>query len=102
MKIVYMGTPEFAVPALEALSQSQHQIAAVITGEDKPSGRGKKVQPTPVKLKAQELGLTVITPKSLKDDELYGQLKAIKPDLMVVIAFRILPQALFELPKYGT
>ena len=97
-----MGTPEFAVPALGALSQSRHQIAAVVTGEDKPSGRGKKVQPTPVRQKAQELGLTVITPKSLKSDELYEQIKAIQPDLIVVIAFRILPQALFELPKYGT
>ena len=102
MKIVYMGTPEFAVPALGALSQSRHQIAAVVTGEDKPSGRGKIVQPTPVKQKAQELGLTVITPKSLKSDELYEQLKAIQPDLIVVIAFRILPQELFDLPKYGT
>lgn len=96
-----MGTPEFAVPALGALSQSQHQIAAVVTGEDKPSGRGKKVQPTPVKLKAQELGLTVITPNSLKSKELYDQLKAIKPDLIVVIAFRIIPERLFKLPKYG-
>ncbi len=96
-----MGTPEFAVPALGALSQSQHQIAAVVTGEDKPSGRGKKVQPTPVNLKAQELGLTVITPNSLKSDELYERLKTIKPDLIVVIAFRILPERLFELPQYG-
>jgi methionyl-tRNA formyltransferase len=102
MKIVYMGTPEFAVPALGALAQSQHQIAAVVAGEDKPSGRGKKIQPTPVKLKAQELGLTVLTPKSLKSDELFDQLKAIKPDLIVVIAFRILPERLFEIPKSGT
>ena len=101
MKIVYMGTPEFAVPALEALSQSKHQIAAVVTGEDKPSGRGKKIQPTPVKLKAQELGLTIISPKSLNSDELYERFKAIKPDLIVVIAFRILPERLFELQKYG-
>ncbi len=96
-----MGTPQFAVPALEALSQSKHQIACVVTGEDKPSGRGKKVQPTPVKLKAQELGLAVITPKSLNSDEFYEQLKAIKPDMMVVIAFRILPERLFEIPKHG-
>jgi len=89
------------VPALEALSQSQHQIAAVVTGEDKPSGRGQKVRPTPVKLKAQELGLTVLSPKSLKSDELYDRLKAIKPDLIVVIAFRILPERLFGLPKFG-
>ncbi len=102
MKIVYMGTPKFAVPALMALSKSRHQIVAVVTGEDKPSGRGKKVQPTPVKLKAQELGLTVLTPKSLKSDELFDQLKLINPDLIVVIAFRILPERIFELPKFGT
>jgi len=102
MKIMYMGTPRFAVPALEALSKSKHQITAVVTGEDKPSGRGKKVTPTPVKLKAVELGLSVITPQSLKSDEFYEELKAIKPDLIVVIAFRILPERIFELPKYGT
>ncbi|HEX2897015.1 MAG TPA: methionyl-tRNA formyltransferase [candidate division Zixibacteria bacterium] len=102
MKIVYMGTPQFAVPALGALSKSKHQIACVVTGEDKPSGRGKKVQSTPVKLKARELGLSVITPISLKSDEFYEELKAIKPDLIVVIAFRILPERIFELPKFGT
>jgi len=97
-----MGTPQFAVPALEALSQSKHQISAVVTGADKPSGRGKKVGSTPVKLKAQELGLVVITPDSLKSDELYRQLKQINPDLIVVIAFRILPERIFELPRFGT
>lgn len=102
MKIVYMGTPRFAVPALEALSKSKHQITAVVTGEDKPSGRGKKVQATPVKLKAAKLGLSVITPNSLKSDKFYEELKSINPDLIVVIAFRILPERIFELPKNGT
>src|SRR5574341_441010 len=99
MKIVYMGTPEFAVPALEALAKSKHQIAAVVTGEDKPSGRGKKVQPTPVKIKAQERGLTVLTPSSLHSDELFDQLFGLEPDLIVVIAFRVLPEQLFQLPE---
>lgn len=102
MKIVYMGTPEFAVPALEALAKSKHQISAVVTGEDKPSGRGKKVQPTPVKIKAQELGLTVLTPSSLQSDELFDQLFGLEPDLIVVIAFRVLPEQLFQLPEEGS
>ncbi|MGH8015052.1 MAG: methionyl-tRNA formyltransferase [Candidatus Zixiibacteriota bacterium] len=102
MKIIYMGTPRFAVPALAALSKTKHQIAAVVTGEDKPSGRGKKVQATPVKLEARELGLDVITLQSLKSDEFFGQLKEINPDLIIVIAFRILPERIFELPKHGT
>lgn len=97
-----MGTPSFAVPALEALSKSEHQIAAVVTGEDKPSGRGKIVTPTPVKTKAQELGLTVLTPKSLKNDELFDQLFGLEPDAIVVIAFRILPERLFQLAKEGS
>lgn len=89
------------MPALGALSQSKHRIAAVVTGEDKPSGRGKKVQPTPVKLKAQELGLTVLTPKSLQGDGLFDQLFGLEPDVIVVIAFRILPERLFQLAKEG-
>jgi methionyl-tRNA formyltransferase len=101
MKIVYMGTPRFAVPALEALSKSRHQIAAVVTGMDKPSGRGKKISPTPVKLKAEELGLTILTPDSLKSDELFDQLFGLKPDVIAVIAFRILPERLIQLAKEG-
>lgn len=91
----------FAVPALEALSKSQHTIAAVVTGPDKPSGRGKKLQPTPVKLKAQELGLRVLTPSSLQSDELFNQIFGLEPDLIIVIAFRILPERLFQLPDEG-
>lgn len=102
MKIVYMGTPAFAVPALEALSKSSHSIAAVVTGPDKPSGRGKKVQPTPVKSKAEELGILVLTPKSLQSDELFDQLFGLEPDLIVVVAFRILPERIFNLPDKGS
>jgi methionyl-tRNA formyltransferase len=101
MKIVYMGTPAFAAPALETLAKSSHTVAAVVTGADKPSGRGKKIQPTPVKTKAQQLGIEVLTPDSLKSDRLFERLHEIDPDLIVVIAFRILPERIFELPDKG-
>jgi len=96
-----MGTPAFACPALEHLHSSRHEIIAVVTGTDKPVGRGKKLQPTEVARKASELGYPVIKPASLKDDDLYEKLKSLSPDLMVVVAFRILPRRLFALPRLG-
>lgn len=102
MKIVYMGTPAFACPPLAALAESKHEIAAVVTGCDKKAGRGKKICCSEVADLAEQLHLRVLKPESLKDDELYDQLKAIAPDLIVVIAFRILPKKLFSLPKLGS
>lgn len=102
MKIVYMGTPVFAVAPLKALHQSSHQTMAVITGEDKPSGRGRKLSPTPVKVCATELQLPTLTPGSLKDPELLDRLREYQADLFVVIAFRILPPELFALPRLGS
>lgn len=97
-----MGTPAFACPALEHLHNSRHQVIGVVTGPDKPAGRGKKLTPTEVALRAGELGYTVFKPQSLKDKELFDNLEALRPDLIVVIAFRILPPKLFKLPKYGS
>ncbi|UCG61537.1 MAG: methionyl-tRNA formyltransferase [Candidatus Zixiibacteriota bacterium] len=102
MRIVYMGTPAFACPALEHLHNSRHEIAGVVTGPDKPAGRGKKLTPTEVAQKATELGYNVFKPLSLKEKELIERLDALNPDLIVVIAFRILPPKLFNLPKYGS
>lgn len=102
MKIVYMGTPAFACPTLEHLHRSRHEILAVVTGPDKPSGRGKKLQPTEVADAAERLRYNTLKPASLKDDDLYENLKALEPDLIVVVAFRILPKKLFSLPRLGS
>ncbi len=102
MNIVYMGTPEFACCPLAALYESEHTIKAVVTGPDKPLGRSKKLQPTAVKKQAQQFGLPVLTPESLKSDSFYEKLKEIAPDLIVVVAFRILPERIFTLPGSGS
>ncbi|MEA1980907.1 MAG: methionyl-tRNA formyltransferase [candidate division Zixibacteria bacterium] len=101
MKIVFMGTPEFACKPLEVLCQSKHEIVAVVTGDDKPQGRGKKMQSTAVCSAATCVNLKVIKAKSLKSDFLYEQLKALDADIFIVIAFRILPQKLIDIPRIG-
>lgn len=106
MKIVFMGTPDFAVPCLRTLMESPHDVAAVFTQPDKPKGRGYKLIPTPVKAAAEEYGLTVYQPISLRkgedSDEAMRILNDIAPDLIVVTAYgQILPREILELPKYG-
>ncbi|NLY77343.1 MAG: methionyl-tRNA formyltransferase [Tissierellia bacterium] len=102
MKIVFMGTPEFAVPSLEALHNSGHKISLVITQKDKPKGRGKKLLPTPVKEKALELGLEVYQPDSVNSQESIERLKEINPDCIVVVAFgQILKKDVLNIAKYG-
>lgn len=106
MKIVFMGTPDFAVPCLKALAESRHQLAAVFTQPDKPKGRGYKMIPTPVKAAALEYGVDVYQPLSLRkgeDAELSMKiLNDIAPDLIVVTAYgQILPREILELPKNG-
>lgn len=101
MKIVFMGTPEFACPPLRLLSKSRHKILAVITGIDKKRGRGRKLTQTPVAELAQELNLEVIKASKLRDESLHEKIKSLSPDLIVVIAFRILPESLINIPKLG-
>ena len=103
MKIVYMGTPDFAVPALSALVEAGHEISGVVTQPDSVRDRGKKVKMTPVKEKALELGLKVLQPEKIKKDAaFFEQLKACHPDLIVVAAYgQILPKESLELPKLG-
>jgi methionyl-tRNA formyltransferase len=96
-----MGTPEFAQPPLVCLHKSRHEVVAVVTGRDKPVGRGKKTQPPPVRQLADDLGLPVLMPTSLKSAELQDQIKALSPDLIVVIAFRVLPEKLYTVPRLG-
>ena len=102
MNIVFMGTPEFAVPALEALHSKGYDISLVITQKDKRRGRGKKLLPTPVKEKALELGLEVYQPDSVNGEDTIDRLKEINPDVIVVVAFgQILKKDLLNIPKYG-
>ncbi len=98
-KIVFMGTPEFAVPALNALIQSRHEVASVVSQPDRPKGRGRKLVPTPVKAAAQTAGLDVIQPQRVREPEFLERIRAISPDLLVVAAFgQILPQELLDIP----
>ena len=102
MKIVFMGTPDFAVQSLNALVDAGHEVAAVITQPDRPKGRGNKLAFPEVKTRALELGLPVYQPASVKDDTFLELLQGYAPDVIVVVAFgRILPQAVLDLPPYG-
>jgi methionyl-tRNA formyltransferase len=102
MNIVFMGTPEFAVSSLEILLSSHHNISAVVTVPDKPQGRGLKLLQSPVKKFALQKNLTVIQPENLADSDFVGRLQAVNPELIVVVAFRILPKEIFAIPKFGS
>jgi methionyl-tRNA formyltransferase len=102
MRIIFAGTPEFAVPTLKMLLASGHDICVVYTQPDRPAGRGRKIQLSPVKETALAAGIQVLQPDSLKSAEAVGELAAFEPDLMVVVAYgMILPQAVLDVPKYG-
>lgn len=102
MRIVFMGTPDFSVPALEALAEAGHKIIAVVTQPDKPKGRGREVQMTPVKIRALEYGIPVYQPQKVRDQSFIQALKGLEADVYVVIAFgQILPKAVLDIPKYG-
>lgn len=102
MKIIFMGTPEFAVYSLEVLKERNDNVLLVVSQEDKPKGRGKKLQMTPVKEKALEYGYEVFQPKKLRESEAVAKLKALEPDLIVVTAFgQILTKEILDIPKYG-
>ena len=102
MRLIFMGTPDFAIPSLNKLIQSGHEITRVVTAPDKPKGRGRKLSETPVKRFALEHNLRVLTPVNLKDESFVEALKELPPDLIVVVAFRILPEVVFSLPPLGT
>ncbi|MEJ2049271.1 MAG: methionyl-tRNA formyltransferase [Calditrichota bacterium] len=103
LKIVFMGTPEFAVPSFLRIADSSHQIVGVVTQPDRPRGRGQTVLPTPVKKQAQKLsGVPVYQPEKLSDQNFIEQLKSLKADIFVVVAFRILPESVYSMPPHGT
>lgn len=101
MKLVFMGTPDFAVPSLRRLAASRHQILGVVTNPDRPRGRGRKLAPPPVKVAALELGLEVLQPESVDDPDLAAQLERRAPDLFAVVAFSVLPPSLLAIPRCG-
>ncbi len=101
-RLVFMGTPQFAVPILEALLNSENEVIAVVTQPDKLAGRGKRLTPPPIKLLAKEKGLKVLQPQRLKDQEFLDQMYSLRPEAIVVAAYgKILPKVLLELPRYG-
>ena len=97
-----MGTPDFARVSLQKLVESNHQVLAVVTVPDKPKGRGLKLQPSPVKRFAQQTGLPVLQPEKLKDEQFVEQLRQFNAEVFVVVAFRILPAVVFNIPPKGT
>ena len=102
MKIVYMGTPDFAVNPLRALAEAGYEVTGVVTQPDKPKGRGKTMLPTPVKEEALKHGFPVYQPVKVRDPEFLQVLKELDPDIIVVAAFgQIIPKSILELPKYG-
>ncbi|WP_395075924.1 methionyl-tRNA formyltransferase [Flavobacterium sp.] len=103
LKIVFMGTPEFAVGILDTiLKQNQHEIVGVITAPDKPAGRGQKIKYSDVKDYALEKNLKLLQPTNLKDLDFLSELKALGANLFIIVAFRMLPKAVWSMPKYGT
>jgi len=102
LRIIFMGTPEFAVHILDGLIQQNYNVVGVITAPDRPAGRGQKLKQSAVKVYAQNHQLNVLQPDNLKHPDFIATLEALDPDLQVVVAFRMLPQAVWQLPKFGT
>ena len=103
MKIVFMGTPDFSIPSLKSVYKSNHELAAVVTAPDKERGRGRKVTFTPVKQFAVDKNIPVYQTEKLKGNiEFVDQMNELHPDLFVVVAFRILPKGVFNIPKFGS
>lgn len=102
LRIVFMGTPEFAVASLDAIVKAGYTVVGVITAPDKPAGRGMQLQQSAVKKYAVERGLNVLQPEKLKDPGFIEQLRALNADLQIVVAFRMLPEVVWNMPRYGS
>lgn len=102
MRVVLMGTPDFAVPALSRLHQSDHELLLVVTQPDRPKGRGRKLTPPPVKIAAEKMGYEIFQPESILDKKLEEKLSNLRPDLVAVVAFGfILTRSLLKIPRFG-
>jgi len=102
LRIIFMGTPEFAVPSLEILIQNKFNVVAVITAPDKPQGRGQKLTPSPVKECALKYNIPVLQPTNLKSSQFLEELKSYHANLQIVVAFRMLPEVVWAMPELGT
>lgn len=102
LRIIYMGTPDFAVESLRALVEGGYQVVGVITMPDKPAGRGHKIQFSPVKQYALDQHIPLLQPEKLKDESFLADLKALNADLQIVVAFRMLPEVVWDMPRLGT
>lgn len=102
MRIVFMGTPEFAVPCLDILIKNNYNVVGVVTVPDKPAGRGQQLSESAVKVYAKEKGLKILQPLKLKDPEFINELRDLKADLQIVVAFRMLPEEVWNMPSLGT
>jgi methionyl-tRNA formyltransferase len=102
IRIVFMGTPDFAVASLKAVIEGGYEVVGVITSPDRPAGRGRKIRISAVKEFALEQGLNILQPTNLKDPDFLEELRSLKADLQIVVAFRMLPEAVWKMPKLGT
>lgn len=102
LRIVFMGTPEFAVGILDALMQSKHEVVGVVTVADKPAGRGQQIQQSAVKQYALSNGLSILQPEKLREENFLTELASLNADLFVVVAFRMLPDVVWKMPAFGT
>ncbi len=102
LRIVFMGTPGFAVTILNRIVRSSHDVVAVVTAPDRPSGRGQKIRKSEVKIYAEDEGLTIFQPLNLKADEFINEMKKVNADVFVVVAFRMLPAVIWKIPPLGT
>lgn len=102
LRIVFMGTPDFAVTTLKHIIEANYNVVGVITAPDRPAGRGRKLQQSSVKEYALTKNLPILQPTSLKSEEFLAELKQLQPNLQVVVAFRMLPEVVWKLPEYGT
>ncbi|MBE7443237.1 MAG: methionyl-tRNA formyltransferase [Flavobacteriales bacterium] len=102
LRIVFMGTPDFAVESLKILVENNYNIVGVITAPDKPAGRGQKLQQSAVKIYAEQVNLNILQPTNLKSEDFLAELKALNANLQIVVAFRMLPEAVWNMPQFGT
>ncbi len=102
LKILYMGTPDFAVEPLKRLTENGYNIVGVVTVPDKPAGRGQKISQSAVKQYAQQQNIRVLQPEKLRDPEFISEIEQLKPDLSIVVAFRMLPKIVWSIPRLGT
>jgi methionyl-tRNA formyltransferase len=102
LRIVFLGTPDFAVEGLKKLVVNNYNIVGVVTAPDKPAGRGKKISQSAIKIYANEQNLNILQPTNLKNEAFIAELKLLKADLQIIVAFRMLPEVVWNMPKYGT